>query len=71
VDLGEVLLGVFGVRLDGLAALHPIGGADLAILFGELEGVDQTEGLVDRAANGQVIDGDLYIKIRTASFPPD
>lgn len=57
--LGEVLQASLGVSLHGVAARLPAGGADLAVLVGELERLDQTEGLVDVAADGQVVDGDL------------
>lgn len=52
--LGEVLLGVGGV--DGVGALLPVGGADLTVLVGELEGLDDTDGLLDGAADGEVVD---------------
>jgi hypothetical protein len=29
------------------------------MLVGELEGLDEADGLLDRAADGQVVDGDL------------
>jgi hypothetical protein len=54
-----VLLDALGGSLDGVHAGVPVGGADLAVLVGELEGIDETEGLVDAAADGQVVDGDL------------
>lgn len=57
--LSKVLEAALGVSLHGLAAGLPVGGADLAVLVGELEGLDETEGLVDVAADGQVVDGDL------------
>lgn len=57
--LGEVLQAALGVSLHGVAARLPAGGADLAVLIGELEGLDQAQGLVDVAADGQVVDGDL------------
>lgn len=37
----------------------PVGWAHLSELLGELEGIDQSESLVDGAANWQVVDGDL------------
>lgn len=58
-SLGEVLQAALGVSLHGLAARLPAGGADLAVLVGELEGLDEAQGLVDVAADGQVVDGDL------------
>lgn len=57
--LSEVLEAALGVSLHGLAAGLPVRGADLAVLVGELEGLDETEGLGDVAADGQVVDGDL------------
>lgn len=59
VSLGGKLLVALGGRLDGLVSGIPVGGADLAVLVGELEGIDQAEGLVDAAADGEVVDGDL------------
>lgn len=58
-SLGEVLQASLGVGLHGVAARLPAGGADLAVLVGELEGLDEAQGLVDVAADGQVVDGDL------------
>lgn len=37
----------------------PVGGADLTVLLSELEGVNETDGLVDGSANGEIVDGDL------------
>jgi hypothetical protein len=56
---GKVLEAALGVSLHGLSALLPAGRADLAVLIGELEGLDETEGLLDVAADGKVVDGDL------------
>lgn len=55
----EVLKAALGIGLHTLATLLPAGGADLAVLVGELEGLDETDGLLDVAADGQVVDGDL------------
>jgi hypothetical protein len=57
--IGKVLERALGVRLDRLAAFVPVGGADLAVFIGELEGLDETDRLVDRAANWEVVDRDL------------
>ena len=46
-------------RLHRLGAGLPVGGTDLAMLVGELESLDQTERLVDVAADRQVVDRDL------------
>lgn len=54
-----VLLDALGGGLDGVHAGVPVGRADLAVLVGELEGVNEAEGLVDAAANRQIVDGDL------------
>ena len=48
-----------GVGLHALLTLLPAGGADLAVLLVELQRVDEAQGLVDRAAEGQVVDGGL------------
>ena len=52
--LGEVLELVGGV--DGVGALLPAGRADLAVLVGELESLDDSDGLLDGSADGQVVD---------------
>jgi hypothetical protein len=41
----------------GTYTLLPACWADLTVLVGELEGLDDTKGLLDRAANGKVVDG--------------
>jgi len=52
--LGEVLELVRGV--DGVGTLLPAGRADLTVLVGELEGLDDSDGLLDGSADGQVVD---------------
>ena len=59
VDLLEVLELALGISLDRGTLRLPVGGADLAVLVGELESLDEPDGLVDRAADGEVVDGDL------------
>ena len=56
--LGEGFV-AFGGGFDSGLSRIPVGGADLAVLVGELESVEQTECLVDAAAHRQVVDGDL------------
>lgn len=56
---GKVLEAALGVGLHGLATLLPASRADLAVLFGELEGLDKADGLLDVAADGEIVDGDL------------
>jgi hypothetical protein len=51
--LAKVLRLVRGV--DGVGALLPASWADLAVLVGELECLDDSDGLLDRSANGQVM----------------
>jgi hypothetical protein len=51
--LGEVLGLVRGV--DRVLALLPAGGADLAVLVSELEGLDDADGLLDGTADGEVV----------------
>jgi hypothetical protein len=55
----EVLGRLDGVSVHGLGAGPPAGRAHLAVLVGELEGLDQAEDLVRVAADGEVVDGDL------------
>ena len=57
--LGEELEGLSGVSLHGGLALGPVGRADLAVLVGELEGLDQAKDLLGVAADGEVVHGDL------------
>lgn len=52
--LGEVLVGVGGV--DSVLALLPVGGADLTVLVDKLECLDDTDGLLDGTADGEVVD---------------
>lgn len=59
MQLLQVGLVALGRRLDGFVAGVPVGRADLAVLVGELEGVEQAERLVDAAADWQIVDGDL------------
>jgi hypothetical protein len=56
---GKVLEAALGVGLHGLSALLPASRAHLAVLVGELEGLDETESLLDVAADGKIVDGDL------------
>ena len=51
--------GLVVVALHGVAAGGPVGGADLAVDVGVLEGLDEAEDLIDRAADGRVVDGDV------------
>ncbi len=55
----QVVLDAVVGRLHRLGAGLPVGGTDLAMLVGELESLDQTERLVDVAADRQVVDRDL------------
>lgn len=57
--LREILLGSLGVGLHRVATGTPVGGADLAVLVRELESLHETQSLVHRAANGQIIHRDL------------
>ena len=61
VDGGEELLALDGVGVHGLLAGGPVGGAHLVgVVADVLEGLQQTQGLVDAAAHGQVVDGALH-----------
>lgn len=55
----KVLQASLGISLHGLSTLLPSGRAHLAVLVGELEGLDQADRLLDVAADGEVVDGDL------------
>lgn len=57
IHLVEVGFGVAG--LDGWLSLGPVGRADLTVLLCELEGVNESEGLVDASADREIVDGDL------------
>jgi len=53
----EVLSGALGVGLDGVGAGGPGGGAGLSLVaVGELEGLEQAQGLLHRAAHLVVVD---------------
>jgi hypothetical protein len=60
MHLIEVGLVALGCGLDSVLTWVPVGRADLAVFIGKLEGVDKTKGLVYAAADGQVIDSNLY-----------
>lgn len=60
VQLLQVLLVALGGSLNGRLSGVPVGRADLAVLVGELEGVDEAEGFVYAAADGEVVDCDLF-----------
>jgi len=55
----EVVERAFGVGLHGGATRLPACWADLTMFIGELEGLNEAEGLVDRSADWKVVDGDL------------
>lgn len=66
MSISHLIRGLLKVRLASLrVGLHallaglPVGGAYLAMDIGELEGLYQSKCLVDRSANGQIVDGDL------------
>ena len=45
------------VRLHAFASRVPVGWTDFPVLVGELAGLQDAQGLVDRAANRQIVDG--------------
>lgn len=57
--LGEVLFGVLWLWDNGVGTRGPVGRTDFAVLVGELEGLEQSQGLVDGSTDRQVVDGDL------------
>jgi len=59
VGLLEVGFAALGVGLHGVISRLPVGGADLAMLISELEGINQAEDLIDVSADGRVVHGDV------------
>lgn len=59
VGLLKVALAALGICFHGSFARPPPSWAYFAVLVGELEGLHEAESLVNIAADGQVIDGDL------------
>ncbi len=59
VDLVEVLQRLLGISSHGGRARGPVDGAHLTVLSNKLEGLHQTEGLINTAANGAVIQSSL------------
>lgn len=59
VGLLKVSLGLDGVSNHTLVTLLPVGGANLTVLLSELESINESQGLFNRAADGGVVDGDL------------
>ena len=59
VDLTEVFLGGANFWLDGLGTRSPVGRTHFTVLFGELEGFQQSQGLFNGSTDWQVVDGDL------------
>jgi hypothetical protein len=57
--LSKVLSDSFCVRLHCLLARFPSGWADFSVFVGKLEGLHQTEGLVDVTSDRKIIDRDL------------
>jgi hypothetical protein len=55
----KVLQAALGISLHGLSTLLPSSRANLAVLISELESLDETDGLLDVAADGEIVDGDL------------
>jgi hypothetical protein len=49
--------------LDRLVARAPVRRANLAVLVCELERVDESKSFVYAAANGEVVDRDLQIRL--------
>lgn len=59
VDLGEVFLGLFNFRLDGFGTWGPVGRTNFTVLLSELEGLQQSDGLINGSTDWQVVDSDL------------
>ena len=54
---GELVTSVVGDHSS--LARGPLSGANLTVLISELEGLDESEGLLDVSANGEIVDGEL------------
>ena len=52
----EELLAVLDRRLDRPRTLVPVGGADFAVGFDELQGLDHSQGFIHAPAQRQVVD---------------
>ena len=52
----EELFAFVDAWFDCPFAFLPVGRADFAVLFEELEGLDHSESFVDRAPQGQIVD---------------
>jgi len=59
VDSREVIHRLDRISFHGLGPGLPVCRADLAVDVGVLEGVDQSQSLINIASNRQVVDGDL------------
>ena len=55
----EIVFGLDGIGLDRVRFGKPSGRADFSMLFDKLEGLHQTQSLIDRASHGEVVDGHL------------
>ena len=68
VLLLEVLDLVGRIRDDCILARFPAGRAHLAVLVNVLEGLDQAQGLVDIATDGQVVECDLSMSFNLMKY---
>ena len=60
-DGGEILLGALGIRLHGLFTRSPVGRANLVrIGLHVLEGLQNTQGFINVAAHGQIVDRGVH-----------
>ena len=57
--LAEVFLGSLRVGLHRVLARFPPGWTDLSVFIGKLEGLDQSQRLVYRSTDGQIVNRDL------------
>lgn len=55
--LGEECLAVLNIGHNCIRARLPVGRAHLAMLISELEGVQEAQSLINRAANREIVDG--------------
>lgn len=69
MNLAQVFLVALWGSLDALITGVPVSRANLAVLVGELEGIDEAKGLVNTAADWQVVDCDLLWIVSLWPYP--
>ena len=60
-SIGEVFERTLRVSLHGCTTLLPVGGTDFTVLVSELEGLDETKGLINGATDWEIIHRNLTV----------